>query len=1019
MTQKKDGVSLRTIYAWIIVAAFLLSGAMFYTTSRLTETFESLSETTEDQIALEKAARKLMDASDYLTERAQRFTVDGDTRFLNEYFTEVYETKRREDAIEKMSADPKIKEVLEQLQEAMDESVALMNKEYYAMRLVIDAKGYSAVPEALKQVELREEDQALSPEEKMREATKLVLGDEYYSEKESIRADMQESLDALESLTRNRESQAMENFRKTLKLARFMILLQIFGTLFLIGLTLHLGINPILGAVGRIRDDRPIRETGAKEFRYLAHAYNDLNRRLNDEKELLKEASETDALTGIRNRMALRNDYDCYFGHEVTVMLMDLDNFKQINDTYGHEAGDHALSETGRLLVQAFQKEHCYRYGGDEFLIIAPDYSEAEFVRKLNTMVEKRPVIEKDGEMIPIGYSYGYVHGLLDDDHSLRELFSEADQKMYQIKNSKQKPAENYRNKTTSEEPAAKPAEYTAAEMKKLLESASQKYDLARVVDPIECRILEIGSDGAVSRKHKCYGIWNSDQKCVNCSSALACRTGCRQVKTESFKDQLYHIESNPVRLKLPDGGAYDAVMELVSIDKENQNAPAANDRAAENRNNRGVRFLARHDSLTNVLNPNAFSELCREAMTKNPDLPWIMITSNIMNFRLVNTLFGSQRGNEVIVRNAAVLQEIADISNGFCGRLGNDQFALLLPKGMYREEQLRNAAGMLKEEFSSGQYTFRIHFGVYEVEDSSVPISVMCDRANTALRTIHENVRETIAYFTDDMMKKILFEQEVISSFEQALEERQFEMYLQPLASAEGRISGAEALVRWRRPDGTLIMPGDFVETLENAGLIHHLDRYIWECAARQIKEWQDTGIEDLTISVNMSVKDLYNMDVYAVLNELVERYAIPIGRLKVEITETALLEDPQSGIEVISKLRRKGFFIEIDDFGKGYSSLSLLKDIHADVLKIDMSLLHEIEHRERNRMILESIINMAVSLGMEVIAEGVETEKQLQTLKDMGCSVFQGYYFSKPIPTKDFDEKYTVPGKGGGVTC
>lgn len=1018
MNQKKDGISLRTIYAWIIVAAVILSGFMFYMTNRMTAAFETLSETTEDQISLEKAAHELMDASDYLTERVQRFTVDGDMRFLNEYFTEVYETKRREDAIAKMSEDPRIAEVLKELQEAMDESVELMNMEYYAMRLVIDAKGYSGVPEALQSVQLREEDRALSSDEKMRMATEVVLGDEYYRQKDSIRTDMRNSLDALESLTRSRDNEARESLHRMQYFVRFMILLQIFGILFLIGLTIHLGINPILGAVERIKEDRPIRETGAKEFCYLAHAYNDLNVRLNNEKELLKEASETDALTGIRNRMALRNDYDCYFGHAVTVLLMDLDDFKQINDTYGHEAGDHALSETGRLLVQTFQKEHCYRYGGDEFLVIAPDLTEMEFVQKLNSMVEKRPVIEKDGEMIPIGYSYGYVHGQLDDQHSLRDLFAQADQKMYQIKHDKQK-LSVHGISHPKEEATIKPAEYTAVEMKQLLETASKNYDLARVVDPNECRILEIGKDGTVSRKQKCYGIWNADQKCVNCSSALACRTGCHQVKTESFKDQLYHIESNPVRLKLSDGGAYDAVVELVTIDKENQNVHAANDRAAENQNNRAERYLARHDSLTNVLNPNAFAELCREAISKNSNLPWVMITSNIMNFRLINILFGSQRGNEVIVRNAAVLKEIADTSNGLCGRLGNDQFALLLPKGMYQEEQLRAAAGKLKEEFSCGQYTFCIHFGVYEVEDPSVPISVMCDRANTALRTIHETVQETIAYFTNDMMKKILFEQEVISSFENALQEGQFEMYLQPLANVDGTINGAEALVRWKRPDGTLIMPGDFVETLENAGLIHHLDRYIWECAARQIQEWQRAGIEDLTISVNMSVKDLYNMDVYAVLTELVERYDIPIGRLKVEITETALLEDPQSGNEIISRLRRKGFFIEIDDFGKGYSSLSLLKEIHADVLKIDMSLLHEIENKERSRKILESIIDMAASLGMDVVAEGVETKNQLQTLKDMGCSIFQGYYFSKPIATKEFDDKYVFSGKGGAVTC
>ena len=229
--------------------------------------------------------------------------------------------------------------------------------------------------------------------------------------------------------------------------------------------------------------------------------------------------------------------------------------------------------------------------------------------------------------------------------------------------------------------------------MRAFLNNVSGMYDLARVVDPIECRILDIGKDGTVSRKERCYGIWNANQKCVNCTSAQACRTGCHHEKAEYFNDQLYHIQSNPVRLRLPDGGAYDAVVELVSIEKENTGAHTANDRAAENKNNRAALYQAQHDSLSKVLNPNAFYELSREMIGKNPNLPWIMITSNIMDFRLVNTLFGAQRGNEMLVRNAILLQRIALKSNGLCGRLGGDQFVLLIPKETYQEAQLTGAA--------------------------------------------------------------------------------------------------------------------------------------------------------------------------------------------------------------------------------------------------------------------------------------------------------------------------------------
>ena len=551
-------------------------------------------------------------------------------------------------------------------------------------------------------------------------------------------------------------------------------------------------------------------------------------------------------------------------------------------------------------------------------------------------------------------------------------------------------------------------AEYTAQEMKCMLDDASSTYDLVRVVDPIECRILEIGSDGFISRKERCYGIWSADQKCSNCTSALACRTGCPHEKKESFDGRVYHIQSNPVKLALPDGEAYDAVVELVNIEGQASFDTTANDRAAENVDHKADQYSARHDGLTKTLNPDAFSESSRELISENPSLSWVMITSNIMDFRLINTLFGSLRGNEVIFRTASALRQIAQDSRGLCGRLGGDQFAMLIPKSMYEEKALNNVAQTLADEFSSGLYTFRIHFGVYELDDSSIPVSVMCDRANSALRTIRKDLRESIAYFNDAMMQESLLAQEVISGFENALAQGQFQMYLQPLCLKDGSVIGAEALARWCRSDGTVTMPVDFIETLERAGLIHKLDVHIWECAVQQLAAWNGTPKQDLTISVNMSAQDFYHVDVYQTLTDLVKQYNVSCDKLKIEITETVLLEDPEIGSKVIAKLRQKGFLVEIDDFGKGYSSMSLLRDIAADVLKIDMSLLRDIETKERNRIIVESIANMATALGMSVVAEGVETETQLKLLVAMECRYFQGFYFSRPIPVDEFNARY-----------
>ena len=727
-----------------------------------------------------------------------------------------------------------------------------------------------------------------------------------------------------------------------------------------------------------------------------------LTEELHRENEKLQHLSLTDPLTGIRNRGALWQDYESFLGHPVTVMMLDLNNFKAINDTRGHEEGDRILIRTARLLADHFGEPHCYRYGGDEFLVIVPDISEEAFQARVEALM--RAAKQPGASSSP--FSLGYVHAALAESDTLRVLISNADEKMYEAKRDKAQPAVA----AAPSLPDIRDSEFTVAEMRAFLTDISRDYALARVVDPVECRILKLGSDGSVGIEDSCYGIWDAEQRCLNCSSATACKTGCCQEKMERFQDQLYSIQSYPVKLRLADGTLCDAVVELANA--KPAGGHSGNDRAAENIGTRAAHYRAHHDSLTNVLNADAFYELAREAIRNSPDVRWVMVTGNIMNFRLVNTLFGVQKGNEVLVRTSALLHRIAEQGGGLCGRLGGDQFALLLPLSGYREASLRESARVLAESFNSGIFTFCIHYGVYEIDDPSLPVSVMCGRANSALRTIREDMTHTVARFDGAILQKILLEQTVIGSFDDALREGQFRMYLQPLVNQHGRLFGAEALVRWHRADGTVLMPGDFIETLESVGLIHRLDMYMWELAVRQLSAWKGTEKEALAISVNMSAKDFYSIDVYEVLTDLVDRYGVDSGKLRLEITETALLAEPEKSDAILSRLRGRGFLVEIDDYGKGYSSLSLLKTIRDDVLKIDISLLREIAENERSKLILRSVIDLADSLGMDVIAEGVETEVQFETLLGMGCSHFQGFYFSRPLPLETFESGASSTG-------
>lgn len=734
-----------------------------------------------------------------------------------------------------------------------------------------------------------------------------------------------------------------------------------------------------------------------------------LTQELHRENAELQNVSLTDGLTQIRNRTALQLDSDSYLGREITVMMLDLNDFKIINDTYGHEEGDRILRETAQCLADAFGQAHCYRYGGDEFLVILPDEPTSVFLERLDAALEARPRIVAGGEDTSVSFSVGHVHAQPNNLGELHGLVAEADEHMYEQKRGMRRAKSGsglQRRSEPSEQPAApeEQAEYTVREMERYLRQMSGTYDLARMVDPIECRVLEIQADGSVRRSKRCYGVWDSGHRCIDCSSALACKTGRRQKKAERVEGNVYNIESNPVKLTLQDGTTYDAVVELGSVTKA-QVGEHANDRAAENVDQRAAQYQAHHDSLTGVLNADAFHELVRERVSENPDVPWMMVTADIRSFRVVNSLFGVIKGNEVLVRTASLLNQIAEDGGGLCGRLGGDRFAMLVHETSFEEQALRDVACDLARGFNDGAYKLCIHFGVYRIEDTSLPVSVMCGSANSALYTIRESHTQTVAYFNDEIRESVLKEQRIISEFDDALANGEFQMYLQPLVRRNGRVIGAEALARWHKPDGSLAMPGDFIETLEHAGLIQRLDVYVWELAVKQLSAWKGTPMSELSISVNMSAKDFFSVDVYGVLSDLVRQYDVDCRLLRLEITESALLVEPDKSNEIVAKLRDRGFIVEIDDFGKGYSSLSILKSIQADVLKIDMGFLREIEDSDRSRIILQSVIDMALSLRTEVICEGIETAEQLEMLSSMGCGLFQGFYFSRPIPVPEFE--------------
>lgn len=432
-------------------------------------------------------------------------------------------------------------------------------------------------------------------------------------------------------------------------------------------------------------------------------------------------------------------------------------------------------------------------------------------------------------------------------------------------------------------------------------------------------------------------------------------------------------------------------------------------DRTEEIKRLRQEYWLSTHDPLTNLYNKTYFCEKAEKYIGNHPQEELLILCTDIMNFKIINDFLGTQFGDTVLLNFADMLKNRAAKSL-VSGRLVNDVFAVLIKKSDYNELVFTNDDKQLFFADTGSDVSFPIisYIGIYEIKDRSVPVSVMCDRARLAIATIKGNFDRRVAYYDTSIRDNILHEQELISSLGDAIRDRQLQMFLQPQTMADGTLLGAEALIRWIHPQKGIINPNDFIPVFEKNGLISTVDRYIWDAACKQLHKWKQEGRDNLYISVNISPRDFYFLNIYNEFTDLVKKYDIDRHNLKLEITETAIAMDFERQIELISKLRQAGFTVEMDDFGSGYSSLNMLKDLPVDVLKIDMEFLKKASDEARSKKILQMIIGLSEQLNMKVITEGVETTEQVRFLSDMGCKIFQGYYFAKPMCVADFEATY-----------
>lgn len=432
------------------------------------------------------------------------------------------------------------------------------------------------------------------------------------------------------------------------------------------------------------------------------------------------------------------------------------------------------------------------------------------------------------------------------------------------------------------------------------------------------------------------------------------------------------------------------------------------------------IRF-AYYDPLTGAYNTVRFIQEMKENL--NSQDKYSVVVMNIHQFKFINEIFGRNQGDKLLCHVKNVLERNVKEGECFCRDTGD--FFWILIKSEDEEEIKRRLYDIMEKIswFALSQhhnYQILLYSGVAVRRDESTP-EMMMTHAMFALRTAKGTDRNNLWFYDEEIHRIETMQNYIESHMRQALRDEEFHMYLQPKVDLKtGKIGGAEALVRWFTQDGTKVYPNQFIPLFENNGFCSSLDMYMVEKVCRKLREWIDAGIEPIPISVNQSKVLFYEEDYVENLCTILQKYQIPGELVTLEILERLAAGNIEELNNKIAQLKKLGFRISMDDFGSGYSSFNTLGKLHVDELKMDRVFLTAItgKEEERQKIIMEQVVDLAKKLKITTVAEGVETEENEKLIQSLGCNYGQGYYYSRPISVEEFDEKYMKKGVDGNAS-
>lgn len=794
------------------------------------------------------------------------------------------------------------------------------------------------------------------------------------------------------------------------------------------------------------------------------------------EKEKLIEQTRRDSLTKLYNKIYTQTEIENYLGNDGksgthALMIIDIDNFKKINDNLGHLFGDAVLTNIAENLSKMFYETDILgRIGGDEFLVLLKNTNDIFMLKEKAELVSRVFVDTYTGESkeLKITCSMGMALYPMDGKDFL-SLFKNADIALYQAKYSGkgccvlydkamipaelEKKAEYYNKYSVQEERQDQQitidSEITAFAFDIMAKTFDVNSSMNMLADQIGKKfnagyvsILErVGNSG----KMKSSYLWtakNGPEKeeplsssenslvqmesymfdkrglCViddveqaKCSGILRDRSVCDGVKAVMlcafFDDGLLKgcvcvaDNKNTRSWTKKETDSLYTVTKIISFYLQKQRV---SERIQEK-----LDILMNYDSLTGLSSLHKFKKDALAIVSAEPDRKFAIAYLDISNFKYINDNWGYEIGDQLLCELSEFLSE-GRFDEQLVSRVSADNFILLIP--YHSILVLRNRILDLCRNFSIRQRGKSINkniilvSGICAVKPTEKGVLSAIDNANIARKYCKGSSVPTSRVYDEEMENMIRKEEDLTNSMEEALKNNEFIVYLQPKVGLRGsNLAGAEALVRWQRADGVMLPPNDFIPLFEKNGFILDLDNYVYEVVCKMLRKWMDEGIPVVTVSINVSRVHLNDTHFVDWIQNLADRYQIPYSLLELELTESIFLDNTQIALSIMKEFRNLGFGVSIDDFGAGYSSLNLLKDMTTDVLKLDKEFFRQGDMQKEEQIIVSSIISMAKKLNMKVLSEGVETQMQSDFLKAVDCDMVQGYLYEKPMPMQDFE--------------